>query len=263
MSSINNGYNFIYANESSDEYGVFLCSSVGSTSRSASVENRTIVASKNSGSNNTFGFHGIKVDEPLTFDIIIANIDGTYIDTYKERILKKWLLKSSLNWLQIDQDDMAQTLYYVIAKSCEIIDVGTYSGAMKITFQADSNSAWTNQNTKTYATSGGTLNFKMNIDTDYDDELVFPIATITATSNGNITINNATRNETITIAGCVNGEVIVLDSSSGKVSTTAPRVLSNYWNKRYLRLQDGTNNLLLTGNFTLKLQYRQMVRIGG
>ena len=172
-------------------------------------------------------------------------------------------MSSNFHWLDIDQDTLSGISYFVIGTKLEIIDIGTYSGGLLISFQMDSISAWTNQNTKTYTTSSGTLSFKMNMDTDYDDEIIKPIATITATSNGDISINNVTRDETVTITGCTLGEVIILDTSSGKSSTTASRILSNYWNKKYIKLQDGENNCLLTGNFTLKLQYRQQVRIGG
>lgn len=262
MSSINNGVDFIYGSISSQELGLKIASSFGSTTRSGNVETRDIITSS-TPSGKVFGFHGVKYTSPNSFDLIMYNENGNLIDEFQERQLKKILMSSNLQWLNIDQDTLSGISYYCIGTKAELIDVGTYTGGILVSFQMDSIGAWTNQNTKLYTTSNGTLNFKMNMDTDYDDEIVKPIATITATSNGNISIQNVTRNETTTITGCTLGEVIILDTSSGKVSTTASGILSSRWNKRYLKLQDGLNNILLTGNFSLKLQYRQMVRIGG
>jgi hypothetical protein len=168
-----------------------------------------------------------------------------------------------MQWLNINQDTLSNISYYCIGTKFELINVGIYSGGALISFQMDSTGAWSNQATKLYSTSGGTLNFKLLINTDYDDEIVHPIVTISATSNGNISIQNVTRNETITITGCVNGEVVILDGISGKIKTTASGVLLDRWNKKFLRLQDLTNNIILTGNFNLKLQYRQQIRVGG
>jgi hypothetical protein len=80
MSSINNGINFIYNNKSSEEFGVFLCSGFGSSSRASNVENRTISTSKNS-LGTIFDFHGVTYDSPLSFDIIIVNQDEHTIDS--------------------------------------------------------------------------------------------------------------------------------------------------------------------------------------
>jgi phage-related protein len=262
MSSINNACDFIYGNISSQELGLKLASSVGSTNRSANIETREIVTSS-TASSKRFDFHGVKYTSPNTFDLIIYNEDGSYINEYQERKLKKIFMSSKMQWLSINQPSLNNTAYYCIGTKAEIIDIGTFSGAMLLSFQMDSTGAWTNINTKNYVTSNGTLSFKLNIDTDYDDELILPILTITTTSTGDISIKNVTRDKTVTITNCENGELIILDSSSGKISTTSSQLLSTRWNKRYLKLQDGQNEILLSGNFTMKLQYRQQVRIGG
>lgn len=262
MSSINSGVDFIYGDISSSEFSIKLASGFGSTNRSSNIETRDIITSS-TPSSNIFGFHGVKYTSPNTFDLIIYREDGEYIDEYLERQLKKWLMSSTFKWLSIEQDSLSNISFYCIGTKIEMLDVGSYSGGCIVSFQMDSNGAWSNLETKTFTTSNGTLSFKLYTDTDYDNEIIKPIATITSTSTGDISIKNTTRNETVAITGCTNGETVVLDSSTGKISTSATRVLSKYWNKKYVKMQDGENSFLLTGNFTLKLQYRQMVRIGG
>lgn len=260
MASINDGVDFIYGNHSSEEFGVKIATSFSSTTRSSNVETREIITSNNP-SNKTFSFHGIKYNSPSTFDLIIYKEDGTFINTDEERQLKKWLLTNNYKWLSIDQDSLNAISYYCIATQCTILDVGAYSGGMQIVFQNDSTGAWSNIDTKQYSISG-TLNFKLHMDTDYDDEIIRPILTITATSDGNISIKNVIRDEIITINDCISGEEIILDGFSGKISTTSNSLLIDRWNKRYLKLQDGYNDILLTGNFNLKLQYRKQIRVG-
>lgn len=260
MASINDGVDIIYGNHNNAEFGVKLATAFSSTTRSGNVETREIITSYNP-SNKTFGFHGIKYNSPNTFDLILYNEDGTFIDVDQERQLKKWLMTSKYNWLDVNQDSLNAISYYCIATQCTILDVGAYSGAMLVSFQTDSNSAWSNMNTKQYSVSG-TQSFKLYMDTDYDDELILPTVTIIPTSNGNISIKNVTRNEEIIINNCVLGEVIILDSFSGKISTTSNDLLIDRWNKRYLKLQDEYNNILLTGDFNLTIQYRQQIRVG-
>lgn len=262
MSSINNGVDFIYGRISSQEIGLKIASSFGSTSRSGNVETRDVIIS-NTPSGKIFGFHGVKYTSPNSFDLIMYKEDGTFIDEYQERQLKKILMSSNPQWLNIDQDTLSNISYFCIGTKLQLLDVGMYTGGILVSFQMDSIGAWTNLNTKTYTTSNGVLSYKINMITDYDDEIIKPIITITTTTAGDISIKNVTKNETTLITGCASGEVIILDGSSGKISTSANGVLLDRWNKRYLKLQDGGNDILLTGNFIMKLQYRQMVRVGG
>lgn len=262
MSSINDGINFIYANRCSDEYEVQLYTSIDSTTRSSSGERRTLVTSKNAYKNTT-DLHGVKYDEPLVFDLIIGNSDGTFIDAYKERELKKWLLKNNRNWLQIDQDDIASISYHCIATEAQLIDVGAYTGALLVTFQCDSPNAYSSLYKKSYTTSSGTLTFNLNNNTDYDDYILCPKVIIKPSSNGNISIKNNTTNKTITINNCVTTETITLDSKNDIIESSNSRILIDKWNKNFLELISGINNITLTGNFLLQLEYRLPIRIGG
>jgi hypothetical protein len=262
MSSINNGVDFIYGGMGSEQFGVKLATSFGSFGRSSNTESRDIITSNNP-SLKTFGFHGVKYTSPNSFDLIIYNEDGSLIDEYQERRLKKWLMSSKMNWLQIDQNTLYNISYYCIGTKFEILNIGAFSGAILISFQCDSTGAWSKANTKTYTTSNGTLSFRMVLDTDYDDEIIRPSLNIVTNSSGNIYIKNVTRNETISINDCESGEVIILDGNSYKINTTSSTLLLDRWSKNFLKLQDGYNDILLTGDFNLNISYRQQIRIGG
>lgn len=259
--TINNGISFLYNGQSSEEFGISLASSFGSVSRTGNSENRNIITTKNSFT-NLFNFHYIQYNEPLKFDIIIYNIDGSWIDAYKERQLKKWLLNSKPSWFQVDQDDLSDVFYWAIGTSCEIIDVGVYSGGMKVSFQTMEPWAWSGLRKKSYTTSNGTLTFNLNMDLDYDDYIVYPQIVATSLGTGNISIKNNTTNELITITGCVLNEVITIDCKNDKVKTNLNTVMLDRWNKVTLGINENINNFTLSGNFSMQLIYRLPIRIG-
>jgi hypothetical protein len=171
-------------------------------------------------------------------------------------------MSSKEQWLQVDQDDHAGLLYYGIFNKAEYLDVGMFSGGLLLTFECNANNAWTVINPKIYTTVNGTLNFKLSLDTDYDDEIIKPSIVITSNVIGNISIKNNTRNELITINNCIVGEQIILDGNDGKINTTNGKLLDR-WNKKFLKMQDGLNDITLTGGFSMKLSYKLPIRISG
>jgi hypothetical protein len=49
--------------------------------------------------------------------------------------------------------------------------------------------------------------------------------------------------------------------NTSKIKTTNGQLIGR-WNKRFITLRDGYNNISLSGNFTLKLSYRLPIRVG-
>ena len=259
--TINDAIEFLYANESSSSYGVGMASSFGSTSRSGNSENRNIITSKNSF-NNKFDLHGVTYDDALSLDIIIYNLDGTYIDSAKERSLKKWLLKNNYNWLQFDQPDLDNLQYHCIANSCEMLDVGSYSGGMKISFVCSEPWAFSELKKKTYTTVSGALNFSLNSVIDFDEYIIYPQIEINCLTSGTCSVKNNTTNETMTFTGCSIGETIMIDCASDKLKTSLGTVIIDRWNKNGVSLIEGNNSFTLTGGFKLIMQYRDPIRVG-
>lgn len=260
MSSINSGIDFIYANETSEEHGVMLVSSVASTSRSGNIESRNIITTRNL-LGEIFNFHGVSYDDPLVFDIILVKSDGTFMDNDKERELKKWLMKNKRHWLQIEQNDLADIQYYSIGTKAEIIDVGLNSTGLRVEFSCDTYHAWSNLKTKTY-TSTSTLSFGFNSVVDFDEYIILPNLKITCLGSGTVSIKNNTTNETILITECTNGETIYLDCLTDKISSSTGNVIIGRWNKQTISIVENLNQLTLTGNFKLELSYRLPIRVG-
>ena len=155
---------FIYANENSDSHGVFMCS-IGSPNTEHNDESSNLIMTK-SANKMTWDYHGIDYTEPLQFKIVIAKLDGNFIDANDERELKKWLCKDEFHWLQVDQNDLSNIWYSCILTNPRKVNVGTMSGALEFNVTCDSVQAWNKLSKKPYQTTNGSLTFRLNITTD-------------------------------------------------------------------------------------------------
>jgi hypothetical protein len=262
MATLNNAIDFIFAEEASIEHGYYIVSSVGSTTFTSGDESRSLVTTK-SPFKEIFDLHYVNDDSPLEFDFIVVKSDeiNRYIDANDERILKKWLLKKKREWLQFDQEDLADTNYYVIISKIEKVDIATYTAAYKCHCICDCSHAWSNLRKKNY-TSSGTYNFSLNSVVDYDEYIIYPKLIISPTQNGTVKIKNNTTNEEIAINNCVTTEQILLDCLTDKIQSSNGRIIISDWNKQTLGIKEGLNSFSLTGNFNLSMQYRLPVRVG-
>jgi phage-related protein len=253
--------NFIYANRTSEEFGVILCD-IGTVNTESNDEESQIITSTTPFI-DTWNFHGLEKTAPLQYKLTICNKDGSFIDSYKERDLKKWLCKKKRFWLQIDQDDMYDIFYNCIFINPRKISIGKYSGGMTFDVICDSGHAWSSLKQKTYTTSSGTLTFNLNNSNDYDEYELKPLFEITPLINGNLSITNNTTNNTLTLNNCVTSESIIIDNLKNIIKSSSGRVLLDDWNKKFIYLKNGINNITLTGNFSIKISYRLPIRVGG
>jgi phage-related protein len=260
MPSIN-GCDFTYAGEHSQQHGVIKCY-INSVDASSNDEETNLITSTTSGK-RTWDLHGIQKSAPLRFPFTIAQPNGDFIDIFKERELKKWLLKTSYNWLNVEQDDFANMNFYCIFTNPRKVDAGGTSIGLCFDVICDSSNAWSDLKTILYTnTTTGTIN--LNIDMDYEDEEVYPLVTITSLASGDISISNTNTSQSVTLTDCETNEVIILDGVNGKIKTSVGnKVLLDSWNKTFLNLKSGFNTISLTGNFTIKIEYRLPIRIGG
>lgn len=251
---------FTYGNQSSDEFGVFLCS-FDSGDSSTTDEPTNLILSKNNYKKK-FDLHGVAIDEPLIFNITIAKVDGTFFDANEEEAVKKWLCKNSWNYLKIEQDDLADKSFCCIINNPQKVKIGKKTGGISFTVTCNSNIAWGEKNKRSYH-STSTLTFNFNYKEKFDKELLSPVFTIHSKANGTISIKNNTTNKILTVNGCTNGETMIFDSESETFESSTGRALISSWNKTFINMIDGNNSITLTGNFSLTIEYRLPVRIGG
>lgn len=264
MSTIN-GYRFSYNGKSSEEYGVWLIYGFSSSQplNQSNDEETNIITNKTKGSDK-FRLIGTEYNNPLKFQIAICNEDGTFIDVYKQRELKKWLCrKDDYHWLIVYQDDFDDIRYNCILTYSGVENIGVMSGGMYFNVQCDSPFAYSSEKSKIY-TCTNTLNFDFYYNSDFEkaDDIYRPTLIITSTTNGTIEIKNNTVGESLKFTNCTNGEIITI-SEDGIPTTTANRVIIDYWNYGDFYFIDGKNSITISGNCTLKIVYYYKIRVGG
>lgn len=255
-----NEQNFIYANESSEKYGVILCTF--DTATTDTNDEETNIITSTTPYKDTWDFHILEKAEPLQFSLTIAKKNGTYFDAYELRAIKKWLCKGNRNWLQIDQQDISNAYYNCILTNPRPVDVGMRNAGLQFNVTCDAPYAWSELKDKSYSCAT-TKQILINIDADFDNYVVYPILTIKPSANGNISIKNISINKEIVLNNCLSTETIYFDCRNYKIKSSNGRVILDNWNKNNLGFRDGNNSLTLTGAFVLQIQYRTPIRIGG
>jgi phage-related protein len=258
--TINDGYKFVYDNTSSEKFGIILCD-IGSANTDSNDEETQLITST-TPYKDTWDLHDVQKSAPLQFRITICKSDGTFIDAFEEETLKEWLCIGEYSILQIEQDDLYDTYYKCIINNPQKISVDRYNGGMQFTVTCNSGMACTEMKRKIY-TSTGTLTFNFINNAKYKKYTLYPTLIITPTANGTISIKNNTTNQTVSINNCVTTEIITLDCKNDMAESTSGRILVDDWNIEYLELIKGSNNITLTGQFVLKMEFRLPVRNGG
>jgi phage-related protein len=258
--TINKTTNLTYGNITSEELGLMICDWESINTDSNDEESELITSTTPFIQN--WHLHDVQKSAPLTYSVTFCMADGTYIDSDKEREIKKSFLKKKRDWLNFDQDDLYDVFYYCTFLNAKKNNVARMTGGITFNVICDSGHAWSSPKIKSYSCSG-TSSFLFISNTDFNDYELYPLITITPTVNGNISINNTTTGNVVTINNCVTSEVITIDGKGNKIKSSNQRVLLDDWNKKYFSFVDGANNISITGNFNMKLEYRLPKRVGG
>lgn len=259
--TINDACSFIYANEKSDKYGLMLCS-IRDINTDSNDESTSIITSK-TALQRTSNFHSLQFNDPLRFNITICKSNGKFMDSNDERMYKKWLCKSERNWLQVDQPDLYDVWYNCIITNPTKDNIAKKTGGLTFTVECDWGGAWTHLYKKNYSTVNNYLQFNLKYNSDFDNDVLTPYLKIFIKTNCNIKINNLTTNKAFSISNCKKDETITFDNAMQVFSTTEPRLLLDNWNKKFLELVEGFNTIELIGDFTLDMEYRLPLRLGG
>jgi phage-related protein len=256
-----NGYKAIYDGISLDMYGLILVD-IESINEESNDEECELVTSTTSYK-RTYSLHSVEKSAPLKFKMTVCKEEGGYFDSDFEEDVKELFCKEKYCWLSINQTDLYNKLYYCIFTNPQKVNVVRGTAGLQFQVTCDSNNAWTNLNSKPYKTVSNTLTFNFNNQAKYANYEICPTLIITPISNGNISIKNNTTNQTITINNCVTTEVITLDSENEIAESSNGRILVNDWNLEFLAMTKGANSITLTGSFSMIMQYRIPLRIGG
>jgi phage-related protein len=262
------GRSFIYNNIPSDYYGLLIGDlDSGGVNETMGSSNMEILDQKIYRRATPF-FYGATPSPILTFDM--SAFSENEIDSDFFRLIQKVFFSSKkYSKLQIVQDDMAEIYFDAILNDPKIIRVGNLLRGISFTVTCSSPFAWNFPKTTTYTYSTPTIDSTVIFNNSSDDNgsYLYPSNVITMNSfGGNITITNLSdSNRVFSFTGLQAGEVITIDNSLQTISSsTGLKRLSNF-NKKFLRLIPGVNNLRIQGAISTATMTCQFVsrRIGG
>lgn len=217
---------------------------------------------------------GIKYDDVLSFPVTIVKCNGDYFTRDEISKINKYLTSAKTpKLLRVEDEDNyfdegADVIdYFGCFTNVEFKSVGDTAG-IKYTFTC--NAPYGFSKPKSHIFSNNNLSGNVVINSDETEEYIYPTYTIKTLSDGEVTVNNVTDNNskmTYTLEkNCIyefnsylctvkkNGENIFLEDV-GLVDDVG----YIYW----LRLVDGVNKLQFTGDVeSILIQYRTPKKVG-
>lgn len=257
--------NFIADNISSDSYGI-MCVQFGSTSGSETVSagGETELITDKTPRSNKFHIISQEYSKPQSFTFQIVNIDGSNIDAAKERSLKKWLCKRGEYFpFQIDDDRFHDVILEVNISNPQLIKVVDSVG-MEFTVNCKSSFGYSPIIKKKSDITTNGQQIKLFITND-DDDYIYPDMVIKANEDCNLTIANSTEvahREFVINNLKANEEITILGSLPDISTSRTNHAIWSDFNKRWLRLIDGTNILTVSNKCTITLSYSEPRKVG-
>lgn len=201
-------------------------------------------------------FYGRYYTESLEFDFTLGSF--SYIDGDTRHAIQAWLLgKTTYLPLRIVQDDISSIVFNVILTQSTPLYVGNINYAL--TLHAKCDRPWgiyyPPVTTKTYSSGSVSESFNYinsSVYTGYNKPIVsFTISGSVSGSSGNFSIvNNSDAGRTFAFTGLVANETITVNNDLGIITSSGSYLRMGNFNRKFLRLVQGANNLTVSGSIT-------------
>lgn len=274
------GYQFIFDGIPSQTYGLRIVSFESASYRYSGGSAMELITSKASRSLKT-KILGSYPDKPLEFELEV--ICERELSITQATAIKSWLFGHfRYKKLQIFKDDLAGCYFNCILNNPEDININGYNG-WKFTVICDAGGAWENPRTFHFAfespDQGETVEYGETPDENQEttttitiynqsenNDYTYPSVSFVAQGNdGKASIKNLSDNEReFYFTGLSGGEAITIDGHTKIIKTSSEGVnrLPDF-NKKFLRLVRGANQLEVSGISSLDITIENFRRLGG
>lgn len=252
------GYNFIYDGIPSQAYGLRIVSFESSSYRYAGGSSMELITDRAARSLRTKILQSVP-SEPLKFDMEIAC--ENHLSMAQSLYVKNWLFGHlGYKKLQILREDMMDYYFNCIFNDPEDIQINGNNG-WKFTVICDAGGAWENPRAFHYEDNPATViinNRSNNHDYTYPD-----VSFVVSADGADVSIVNKDDNgREFKFTGLNADEKITIDGETKIIKSDNANRLSNF-NKNFLRLVQGTNNLEISGISSLDITIHNFRRLGG
>lgn len=206
--------------------------------------------------------YGSKYNSKPEINISVIKSDGTNFSVNDNRKILKWVTGCMMpSWLDLYDGDTLQYSYFVTCTNVQQFKLDARIIGMTLTFTSVKPFAYSPKVTIERNISGSS-DFQINNETDDMFSYVFPNITFQNTSGSSLSIVNQTLNEETTISNLSINENITLDSNQFIITDLPNKIFGNNFNFVWPRLNPGINNFRVSGNGTIKFEYKYPIKIG-
>lgn len=261
------GSYFEYSGVSSRRYGVIFANVNTQRMLSLSGEIRPVTIFDKAEKRNLYAGESYE-DSPIQFDAEIVSDNDHGIDRQRQREIEKWLFhRPGYHRLYVDElcDTYAETSDLVngiatrLYLNCRLVKPEKIEGAngvvgYKFTVECDSCMAWQDEIAYDFVLSNAsalaTSYVAVDVDTDIND-YVYPKVTIqVGASGGNISITNNTDDSSRQTAFSNVSAFSTIIMRGDGINYISGDFYSKFTGRNFLRLLNGKNDLIVTGNIT-------------
>ena len=244
---------FIFDNIQSSDMGIYNVKVDTGFANNPYIGNRDI-NEKILPNKNTPYFFGTTKD-CIEFTITISPLEKKW-DNKLRYDVARWLIKDEYKPLQF-ADDLTKIYYAICVGSEGLMTDHNYGGYVTLTFRTNSYHAWTTTYNQLLDLSGSDVNNiilenKSNVVDFYYPEIEFELKD----TNKNITLKNLSdTNREFKFTNLLENEKVYVNNERKEIISDIPSVyrLGNF-NKNWLRLRYGQNNIEVTGKCILKVR---------
>lgn len=260
-----NSYEFTFAGESSELYGLMVYEIGGEGQSDVSFGNKASIMEVRTTRRVKPIHMGVNYhSEPLEFSLVFGAQKP--IDRYDMELVTMWLTgHQDYQWLSIGQPDLAHVKFRCLITELTPISHGWLPVAFKATVRCDCPYAYGYQFSKVYRCDD-TLSVMFK-NTGSAQEYIKPVLHIVVDPGvETISIVNHNDNDrTFEIAGlpAAGADIIVDNESCIITESTSGYNLYEGFNMNFFRLTPGMNNLEITGACDLEISGRLLYNVGG
>lgn len=257
-----NATSFIYDGIPGDKYGLYIAEIDGSNVKEATAETNVIKSIKApKGYESTF--LGYEEVTPLTFEIKIMSekeIPAPMIGN-----ILKWLVaRNGYKKFILIQGDMSHIFYECIFINPVKQLIGNSVYGFTVTGECNSPYQFSKEITVTRGSSSASYDLMINNASDIND-YVYPYLEFKMPASGNqFTItNNSDNGRKMIFSPLAGNEHMTVDNKRKIITSSQGISRMASFNKKWLRLISGVNNLTVSPCASLKIVVPQIRRVGG
>lgn len=267
------GSYFEYNGTSSRKYGLIFAHVETEEFNKLSGEVESSVVFNKRGKKNYFIGESFE-DSPLKFEAEIVTDNDEVINVFMRREIEKWLFHQRdycKLYTDMDCDTYGESYELVngvqkrLYLNCrfvnpEKIESGSGLIGYRFTIECDSCMAWQDPVTYEYSLSGDNSTITVNVDTDLKDYVYPKVSIQTGSSGGDIQIINSTDDNTRATSFVDLNSNITITMRGDGINYISGDYYQKFSNKNFIRLLDGDNKLIVTGDvahLTFEFQNRR------